>query len=591
MKANEFLTEADMILLENKAQYKQMMQPLIDNGIWPEQQVTKVINTARQLLKRNDRIAWYLKWMRLYAINDHMSDLLQQHMNAKGDDQRQAEIQAVADGFNKMIKKWQKQVYVPGSDWLGQVKRFSATFGNHGNLEHFASMWDEVPQMDKIVWTEYEPVGLFNALNKAEQEWRENRKQHIDMSNDAGWEKVIDYGDTAWVLLDREYCDLEGDAMGHCGNRGSPKDGDRILSFRSIKNESHKPHLTFILDRNNRLGEMKGRANEKPAEKYHKVIIDLLLSDIVKGIKGGGYMPQNNFELDDLDPDVKEQLFQKKPALMSLRDRIRAGHELDADEFQGIMERFYESDVVMNPDDFHVDLETKSISVRKFDETGEIAEWAEKYDLTTLMNIARAIHDGDAYEYVGDYISEYDTEAMSDSLAHMVAGKAFIRTVETILENEDVEIYDEMSSVNDAIEMAQAHDEYEEMEYLLYGVRHAIQDGMMYGIENEMFNEMNKTLEENNIIDNEAGGWIWRIGLEKAMELYQELEEDDGYYTDEVVEQMLDLQDASEPYNGWSDFDADGAAENFADRVAEESSLFNDIYLTMAKKEYGEPNK
>ena len=63
------------------------------------------------------------------------------------------------------------------------------------------------------------------------------------------------------------------------------------------------------------LGEMKGRGNDKPAAKYHRHIISLLESDIVKGIQGGGYMPENNFSMNDLKPEEADALMEKKPTL------------------------------------------------------------------------------------------------------------------------------------------------------------------------------------------------------------------------------------------------------------------------------------
>lgn len=106
--------------------------------------------------------------------------------------------------------------------------------------------------------------------------------------------------------------------MGHCGNTATPKEGDRILSFRTkASGGKQRPHLTFILDENGYLGEMKGRANEKPSEKYHPYIIDLLQKDFVKGIKGGGYLPESNFSITDLDQEQMNALISKKSSLIA----------------------------------------------------------------------------------------------------------------------------------------------------------------------------------------------------------------------------------------------------------------------------------
>ena len=103
--------------------------------------------------------------------------------------------------------------------------------------------------------------------------------------------------------------------MGHCGNAPRQHTDDVILSLRKVvvsgSDKYHIPHLTFILNGDGELTEMKGRANEKPAKKYHPYIIKLLLNDAIKGIKGGGYAPENNFSLHDLDENVRKDLMRK----------------------------------------------------------------------------------------------------------------------------------------------------------------------------------------------------------------------------------------------------------------------------------------
>lgn len=111
-----------------------------------------------------------------------------------------------------------------------------------------------------------------------------------------------------WVDLERGYCDVESETMGHCGNRGGIP-GDTILSLRDKNN---RPHLTFILN-NGILGEMKGKNNDKPTPKYHPYIIELLKLPIIKMVKGGGYLPENNFSLSNLSQEQLKDLFKNKP--------------------------------------------------------------------------------------------------------------------------------------------------------------------------------------------------------------------------------------------------------------------------------------
>lgn len=106
-----------------------------------------------------------------------------------------------------------------------------------------------------------------------------------------------------WVSLDKSYCKREGDAAGHCGNAAA-KSGDNILSLRDPQN---KVHLTFIVN-DGVLGESKAPGNQKPNQFYHPAIVALLHSDLVHSVKGGGYAPENNFNLKDLHPTTFQNL-------------------------------------------------------------------------------------------------------------------------------------------------------------------------------------------------------------------------------------------------------------------------------------------
>ena len=147
-------------------------------------------------------------------------------------------------------------------------------------------------------------------LRALEEEFVELSEENLIPKN--GSEKVlVDFGKIAWYDLGKGSCGDEADAMGHCGNQPSEKPGDRVFSLRTkvnVDGETYfKPHLTFIFN-DGFLGEMKGRANEKPAERYHNYIFELLKLPIIEGVIGGGYEPENNFELDDLSDDMLKKL-------------------------------------------------------------------------------------------------------------------------------------------------------------------------------------------------------------------------------------------------------------------------------------------
>lgn len=140
-----------------------------------------------------------------------------------------------------------------------------------------------------------------------------------------------------WTMLPVGGCELEGQAMAHCGN--SSNNFQRILSLRNVDAKGNpKAHLTFIWHQvrypgemsvpwpaapnatRGFLGEMKGYANTKPAKKYHRHIIELLKLPMIQLVVGGGYSPQNNFSIEDLTRSQQKSLYQEKPELFGIEE-------------------------------------------------------------------------------------------------------------------------------------------------------------------------------------------------------------------------------------------------------------------------------
>lgn len=190
-----------------------------------------------------------------------------------------------------------------------EIPNKSAFLQIHAELEHFSAWLDyhDVKNFDPL---KYESVAsMLQSLRRITTEISHNEQQWLKPT---GNEKLIlDLGKFKWYDL-RETCSSEeGKAMGHCGNVPSARHGDTVLSLRQTKNvggeELHRPSLTFIL-RNGYLGEMKGRANQKPKKEYHPYIVELLKLPIIKGISGGGYEPENNFSVSDLSEELYNEL-------------------------------------------------------------------------------------------------------------------------------------------------------------------------------------------------------------------------------------------------------------------------------------------
>lgn len=298
------------IPLEEAAPSVKRLLPMFDNvlQLLPNTKniIEQEVKWAREALEREDRVIWYLRFLQLSIL-------------AKASEEDSAIGQAVDKKIQQMSKKSGASVGEIKSSLSmfmdGSVKRY---------LTHFLSMPIAGVQQYTFGWQTASKI--YDDFKQLEEDWREDQERTVEPDPEA--EVVIDFGDGyAWYNLNKAYCSREANAMGHCGNAPRQRSTDTILSLRRQQKVGDEvvltPVLTFILDYNGLLGEMKGRGNDKPAERYHKYIIPLLLHDIVNGIKGGGYLPEHNFRLSDLDEDVVEELIEKKPELQGPVHLIR----------------------------------------------------------------------------------------------------------------------------------------------------------------------------------------------------------------------------------------------------------------------------
>jgi len=129
-----------------------------------------------------------------------------------------------------------------------------------------------------------------------------------------------------WVFIPSNYCDLESSRMGHCGRTGY---GNNLISLRSVKaygkgHTINDSHITIAYGVNDGVFyQIKGKKNNKPAEKYFPYIFDLIKSAI------------QNIDIEYSKPSMK---FDKNNKLMpskSLLDFNGFGSEYGAEEDYG----------------------------------------------------------------------------------------------------------------------------------------------------------------------------------------------------------------------------------------------------------------
>jgi hypothetical protein len=288
------------ILVENAksrmARYKMMFSKFLKEHDQYEKNIDRVVQKCVTTLKKDNVIVFVLKTLRASMIK----------FESTGEDATMAIVQV-----NYFID----------------------------SLEHYLSL--PIPEIQNYNYDNKTRSDVLQDFKTFEDEWKKSRVEWIDITDElkeGTITPIITYKNGyAWFDLSRPYCELEGDAMGHCGNSASYNSDDTVLSYRAVKTSAGttmaRPSLTFILNYDGYLGEMKGRANEKPKEKYHDAIVDLLLYKenissrdekefFVKGIRGGGYLPESNFNINDLNETLKNKLFSQRPELMPFSERM-----------------------------------------------------------------------------------------------------------------------------------------------------------------------------------------------------------------------------------------------------------------------------
>lgn len=277
------------------------------NGIPPQHpnDIATFVLKLENFFKRDDRVTWFVRWHRIWYASQVMEKAAERKIESGITDKTLRRLAAAVSPtltFEQVVK-------IADDEVMHQLL----------NFKHYIDM--PIPAIQNLRWEKQMPIDLIREMAAIETAWREEiESQKGNTVRLRGNEDVVIDFKNGWVWfnLNRPSCNDEADAMGHCGNGGSRRN-ETILSLRKrVTDDLWTPHLTFIRDDAGLLGEMKGRANQNPVAKYHPYIIALLKHDIVEGIKGGGYMPENNFSLDDLPDNIANELTLAKPGLADL---------------------------------------------------------------------------------------------------------------------------------------------------------------------------------------------------------------------------------------------------------------------------------
>ena len=240
----------------------------------------------------------------------------------------------------KSVLKWGKSVLKKDERVVWLLRHLAQELRGELDSELFMAMTDE---LDFLMSVEYQPIQDYQFLKKSYQEihndlsrlyreYYEQQEKNRPITPEEGDYVLFKFNDgTEWWYVDRAYCPEEGRSGSHCGNvTGTKVTDQRILSLR----KGGHVIMTFILEPDGKLGEMKAKYNQKPSKKYHGHIMKLLMWPNVKGIAKTTtqYAPEMNFNIFDLEPKYYYYLKRNKPVLIDDQIEVAPGSIVNAPE-------------------------------------------------------------------------------------------------------------------------------------------------------------------------------------------------------------------------------------------------------------------
>jgi len=300
-------------LAENPINYKELFpcEWLNDDNIGSF--IRKQIKGAKRTFKRSDRVFWYLRFLRIaIARDEEMYEIFVTKYNKKTKGTKIPESDTIHLGINDVRVM---HVYPSGAGIRFVLER---------DLEHYLAL--DLPKINDYVFDWQLPHELFSDLKALEDDYLETIGSYIPFDQAEDYPVLIDFKDGyVWFNTEEQSARDQTFAMtGHCSTCYNYDEIALVLREHVVVDgqDFWRPVLQFCVDPNGMLGEMKGKANNKPSSKYFKYIVPLLRHKIVKGIKGGGHKPHTNFALSDLPDKDRKKLQKAKPALLTLKDYV-----------------------------------------------------------------------------------------------------------------------------------------------------------------------------------------------------------------------------------------------------------------------------
>ena len=422
------------ILEEGAKAYLPMYQGL---PVLHQDLVEDFIDRAEKIFVRKDRVTWFCRWHRIWVVNHSQAEL-----EARRDREAKEAGQPIPSEPLVSDKTWRKLLssVSPSITHEHAVSEASDTLSAMKRFEHYLNL--PIQAIKNVVWEKQMPDELLEQFDKLEEEWKQSLKDNRAVRIQPSDERIIDFKNGwGWWDLNRGGCRDEAEAMGHCGN-GHGNYDETILSLRKQLDDTHlSPHLTFILHDGRTLGEMKGRNNEAPAAKYHGMIKALLLSKYVQDIKGGGYLPENNFKLADLPEADQEEIKTKKPQLRpahemwsEYRKNLENGIEIGSEQLDAIRKKVEsEADKYGGAERFDWDKNEMIVDSRPLSSYTSFTN-------SMVSRLSELLEGEELIEIIEQFADQDSDKDNAERIAGAIEKKYYLPMVETILPY-DIEFY------------------------------------------------------------------------------------------------------------------------------------------------------
>lgn len=291
--------------------------------------ISKVVTALQEyapqiqdMLEREDRVVWAIKNLKLGLLSSIASTADNWYSGAERDRIDTILWDGVFSKMNfvqKLSKSW-------GRDLTKDFYQRNANSGVYvptramGDIEDLGRVLRSgIKAVEDYVWApDLTYNALYNALSEIIAEYKKQLEGWALVDENDGDEIVIAYKPEKlyWFDLQRPSCSLEGDAAGHCGNFPRSNTNDNLYSLSTLKKVGKEwyryPHVTVVLEEDGLLGEIKGRGNTTPHDKYGDKLVDLCLLPPVKGIGEARWEEEENWTWDHFTEEQKERILDKK---------------------------------------------------------------------------------------------------------------------------------------------------------------------------------------------------------------------------------------------------------------------------------------